>query len=528
MDGSGGRREEESFATSHGRPPRPPSDPPETPLLPSSSPPLPCPSCFRLSCGATMLRLTSPRAAALLEQARLEAEQREAHAGPPFVSKQPHMSSGADEPSLSLSLAQAAYPLQQYPRSESTASTRSATPLPQPEPDLGHSHEQKDWTLAADRLQLAAVLQLPEDADMLLAAEGRLELDADLEQAPSAVPHADVKARKSNPARLDLALALSPSSASRDSLQLEQRPHVLPATANRSMQLTGMFVFGTSLAFEGYWLWYWFTMRPFDGFFPLYLIAAVMILFYSTFLLTIVCNSFINLLLPLQWIQQNSSFYSARPSVLPWAARQAVQQRGAGGGAGRGLVSHSDTERPLLQKELQQQLHQSRSITLEQRLPRVVAQMPVYTEDFSLTIRPSIENALLAGRAYASQYRTASFGFFLNDDGLLTLSPELRRQRVDYYEQQSDLCYIARAKEGRAGRFKKVSITWHRHHTHIVTHTTDANQPHLRLRTRDADCCCLLSCPVASCVVGQQHELLRALAEARAGTQQGSRCVARP
>ena len=85
-------------------------------------------------------------------------------------------------------------------------------------------------------------------------------------------------------------------------------------------------------------------------------------------------------------------------------------------------------------------------------------QIPVYLESFHETLLPTYNNVLRYIRQYnshsLSQYK---INLLVCEDGYIHLSEEERLERLQYYEQQEELYFIARPKKGRNGRFKKAS-----------------------------------------------------------------------
>lgn len=99
--------------------------------------------------------------------------------------------------------------------------------------------------------------------------------------------------------------------------------------------------------------------------------------------------------------------------------------------------------------------------TIDENLPHVTIQMPVYKESLKETITPSVESLKKAMQTYARQGGTSSI--FINDDGLQLLKPEERDARLEFYADHG-IGFVARPahdnSEGgfkRAGRFKKAS-----------------------------------------------------------------------
>ncbi|PVF93653.1 hypothetical protein CPB86DRAFT_818657, partial [Serendipita vermifera] len=98
---------------------------------------------------------------------------------------------------------------------------------------------------------------------------------------------------------------------------------------------------------------------------------------------------------------------------------------------------------------------------VDNRLPHVTIQMPVYKESLKETIAPSCESLKKAMQTYARQGGTSSI--MICDDGMQLLSPELAAERRAYYANHG-IGWVARPGHSskpdgfkRAGRFKKAS-----------------------------------------------------------------------
>ncbi|KAI0070924.1 hypothetical protein K474DRAFT_1607813 [Panus rudis PR-1116 ss-1] len=99
---------------------------------------------------------------------------------------------------------------------------------------------------------------------------------------------------------------------------------------------------------------------------------------------------------------------------------------------------------------------------VDNNLPHITIQMPVYKESLEAVLAPSIESLKKAMQTYARQGGTSSI--FINDDGLRLLPTAERDARIAFYANHG-IGWVARPKhddsspEGfkRAGRFKKAS-----------------------------------------------------------------------
>jgi cellulose synthase/poly-beta-1,6-N-acetylglucosamine synthase-like glycosyltransferase len=98
---------------------------------------------------------------------------------------------------------------------------------------------------------------------------------------------------------------------------------------------------------------------------------------------------------------------------------------------------------------------------LDNRLPHITIEMPVYKESLKETIAPSVYSIKKAMQTYARQGGTSSI--FIHDDGLQVISESERFARTTFYSDHN-IGYVARpahdSAEGgykRNGRFKKAS-----------------------------------------------------------------------
>ncbi|PPQ75054.1 hypothetical protein CVT26_012056 [Gymnopilus dilepis] len=98
---------------------------------------------------------------------------------------------------------------------------------------------------------------------------------------------------------------------------------------------------------------------------------------------------------------------------------------------------------------------------VDNNLPHITIQMPVYKESLESVLAPSIRSLKKAMQTYARQGGTSTI--FINDDGLRLLSPAERDERLAFYANHN-IGWVARPKHDaspdgfkRAGRFKKAS-----------------------------------------------------------------------
>ncbi|KAJ7705304.1 glycosyl transferase family group 2-domain-containing protein [Mycena rosella] len=98
---------------------------------------------------------------------------------------------------------------------------------------------------------------------------------------------------------------------------------------------------------------------------------------------------------------------------------------------------------------------------VDERLPHITIQMPVYKESLETVLAPSIESLKKAMQTYARQGGTSTI--FINDDGLRLLPAPDRDERLAFYANHN-IGWVARPKHEdtaggfrRAGRFKKAS-----------------------------------------------------------------------
>ncbi|KAI0746496.1 glycosyl transferase family group 2-domain-containing protein [Daedaleopsis nitida] len=99
---------------------------------------------------------------------------------------------------------------------------------------------------------------------------------------------------------------------------------------------------------------------------------------------------------------------------------------------------------------------------VDNNLPHITIQMPVYKESLEAVLAPSIESLKKAMQTYARQGGTSTI--LVNDDGLRLLPVEERDARIRFYANHG-IGWVARPKHDdtssdgfkRAGRFKKAS-----------------------------------------------------------------------
>ncbi|KDR73048.1 hypothetical protein GALMADRAFT_746548 [Galerina marginata CBS 339.88] len=98
---------------------------------------------------------------------------------------------------------------------------------------------------------------------------------------------------------------------------------------------------------------------------------------------------------------------------------------------------------------------------VDQRLPHITIEMPVYKESLEETISPSVFSLKKAMQTYARQGGTSAI--LVHDDGLQSLSKEDQEKRISFYSDHN-IGWIARPPHSsapggyyRAGRFKKAS-----------------------------------------------------------------------
>ncbi|KAF9532825.1 glycosyl transferase family group 2-domain-containing protein [Crepidotus variabilis] len=98
---------------------------------------------------------------------------------------------------------------------------------------------------------------------------------------------------------------------------------------------------------------------------------------------------------------------------------------------------------------------------VDQNLPHITIQMPVYKESLELTIAPSVYSVKKAMQTYARQGGTSAI--FICDDGMQVLNEEDRNARIAFYANHN-IGWTARPGHSsapgafkRAGKFKKAS-----------------------------------------------------------------------
>ncbi|KAG6334613.1 hypothetical protein ID866_4474 [Astraeus odoratus] len=98
---------------------------------------------------------------------------------------------------------------------------------------------------------------------------------------------------------------------------------------------------------------------------------------------------------------------------------------------------------------------------VDEALPHITIEMPVFKESLSETIAPSVFSIKKAMKTYARQGGTSAI--FIHDDGLQVISEKEREERITFYANHN-IGWVARPKHDsspggfkRAGRFKKAS-----------------------------------------------------------------------
>ena len=87
----------------------------------------------------------------------------------------------------------------------------------------------------------------------------------------------------------------------------------------------------------------------------------------------------------------------------------------------------------------------------------VTIQIPVYTESFDKVLLKTFENVNDLCKNYNRRNKKYKINIFINDDGLLKISEDERKKRINYYNSINELFYIGRPIKNRAGKFKKAS-----------------------------------------------------------------------
>ena len=99
---------------------------------------------------------------------------------------------------------------------------------------------------------------------------------------------------------------------------------------------------------------------------------------------------------------------------------------------------------------------------IDNNLPHITIQLPVYKESLELTIAPSVYSVKKAMQTYARQGGTSAI--FICDDGLQLISEEEREERIAFYANHN-IGWSARPGHNskdpngfkRMGKFKKAS-----------------------------------------------------------------------
>ncbi|KAJ7056829.1 glycosyl transferase family group 2-domain-containing protein [Mycena amicta] len=89
---------------------------------------------------------------------------------------------------------------------------------------------------------------------------------------------------------------------------------------------------------------------------------------------------------------------------------------------------------------------------VDNKLPHVTIQCPVYKESLKETIAPSVLSVKKAMQTYARQGGTSSI--FICDDGMQIIDEDLRKERMEFYANHN-IGWVARPKHGKDGFFRK-------------------------------------------------------------------------
>ncbi|KAF7311950.1 hypothetical protein MIND_00206600 [Mycena indigotica] len=89
---------------------------------------------------------------------------------------------------------------------------------------------------------------------------------------------------------------------------------------------------------------------------------------------------------------------------------------------------------------------------VDNNLPHITIQCPVYKESLKETIAPSVLSVKKAMQTYARQGGSSSI--FICDDGIQLIDEDLRRERMEFYANHN-IGWVARPKHGKDGFFRK-------------------------------------------------------------------------
>lgn len=211
----------------------------------------------------------------------------------------------------------------------------------------------------------------------------------------------------------------------------------------------------------------------------LYFLQIIFILFSPIFLLvtSFFCFYFVNLVYnifsPKKWIEQNSKYlsfyiplcikYATTPTTFAIEKQEeptiviieetfdAMYDGELSMDIEMGYNTNEETKHYLLP------FHQPNTLDLDLDFNIICTiQIPVYTEDFEETLKPTFENVLQSCRRYNAD-NDAKINVFINDDGLLKINEMDRQKRIHFYHSNPEIFYVGRPVEGRQGKFKKAS-----------------------------------------------------------------------
>lgn len=87
----------------------------------------------------------------------------------------------------------------------------------------------------------------------------------------------------------------------------------------------------------------------------------------------------------------------------------------------------------------------------------ITIQIPVYTESFNSTLIKTFDNMVNVCEQFNNTNDNYKINIFINDDGLQKVDEVEKKLRLNYYNSNKNIFYIARPIENREGKFKKAS-----------------------------------------------------------------------
>ena len=165
-------------------------------------------------------------------------------------------------------------------------------------------------------------------------------------------------------------------------------------------------------------------------------------IFILLFPIHIVTSGCANMFGSTEFFFKNSKYYSCIREIIDLKNKYDVMQ----------YVTNTTEEEKEITNNLSDELAK-----ITYGYVNVTIQIPVYKEDFDTVIKPTIKSAMLCRKYYEKvSEHNITVNIFINDDGLQVIDKEDREKRIEFYDRYN-IGYVARPKEGRAGKFKKAS-----------------------------------------------------------------------